>query len=59
MFPFGFRGEAFSGPFCVGFGVLQCDADNGMVAFVFDGGFFAEGVAPVGVLFPGPPGECG
>lgn len=53
--PFGFGGEAFSGPFGVGLGVFPCDADDGVVVFVLDVGIGSEGVFPVGAFDKLPP----
>ena len=54
-FPFGFGGEAFFGPFAVGFGIFFGDADDGVVHFVFDGAVGTGGMLPVGAGDELPP----
>lgn len=54
-FPFRFGGQAFVGPFAVGFGVFFGDADDGVVHFVLDRAIGAGGMLPGGAGDKLPP----
>jgi len=54
-FPFRLGGEAFSGPFAVGYGVVPGDVYNGVVVFSDNIAGGSLRVFPAGAFFPGPP----